>query len=198
MTSGELPPGRWPARRSATAAVTAVSIAVLIGVPTGLLPTPLYVRMTPPLWWNYPIWVATAVLGGLLAATYVRRPGEVRPRGGVRAASGGGLFTAFAVGCPMCNKLVVAVLGMSGAANLWAPLQPALGVLSVLGLTWALRRRSRSEFACPVSAPPASAGGGDSPEIGPLDWEPRGVRAAATDEPPLPVLTVEPVGRHPS
>ena len=195
MPRGDLPAGRWPARRLATAVVTAIGVAVLIGVPTGLLPTPLYTRMTPPLWWNYPIWVATAVLGGLLAATYVRRPGDDRPHGGARAASGGGLLTAFAVGCPMCNKLVVAVLGMSGAVNLWAPLQPVLGVASILGLAWALRRRLTNEYACPVGARPAIAGPSDPDLVDPLDWELRGARAATHQRPPLAGLAVEPDGR---
>lgn len=121
-----------------------------IGVPTGIVPTALYRRMTPVLWWNYPIWAVTAVLGGLIVATYIRRPGDRRPRSGAGAASGGGLLTAFAVGCPLCNKLVVAALGVSGALTIWAPIQPVLGVLSVAGLAWVLRRRVHDEFACPA------------------------------------------------
>jgi hypothetical protein len=27
--------------------------------------------MTPVLWWNYPVWVLTAILTGLIVATYV-------------------------------------------------------------------------------------------------------------------------------
>jgi hypothetical protein len=69
-----------------------------------------------------------------------------------RAASGGGLLTAFAVGCPVCNKLVVATLGVSGAMTLWAPLQPVLAVLSIVGLGWALRRRLHNEYACSASS----------------------------------------------
>lgn len=34
----------------------------------------------------------------------------------------------FAVGCPACNKIAVILLGTSGALNLWAPVQPVLGV----------------------------------------------------------------------
>ena len=42
-----------------------------IGIPTGLLATPWYTRMTPPTWWSYLVWVATAVMSGLFIADAV-------------------------------------------------------------------------------------------------------------------------------
>ena len=129
-----------------------VTFALAVGVPTGVVPSPLFTRMTPVLWWNYGIWAATAVLGGLVVATYIRRPGDRAPRNGVAAASGGGLLASFAVGCPVCNKLVVAALGMSGALTIWAPLQPVIAIASIAALGWALRSRLRSEYACSIGA----------------------------------------------
>lgn len=124
--------------------------ALAVGVPTGVIPTPLYTRMTPVLWWNYGVWATTAALGGLVVATYIRRPGDRTPRNGVAAASGGGLLAAFAVGCPICNKLVVAALGVSGALSIWAPLQPVIAIASMAALGWALRSRLRNEYACSI------------------------------------------------
>ena len=43
-------------------------------------------------------------------------------------STGGGMLSMFAVGCPACNKIAVILLGTSGALNLWAPVQPVLGV----------------------------------------------------------------------
>ena len=145
---------QWPGRRLAVALLSAAVVALAVGVPTGVVPTPLYTRMTPVVWWNYPVWAVTAVLGGLVVATYVRRPADRAPRSGTAAASGGGLLAAFAVGCPICNKLVVSVLGVSGALTFWAPLQPALGVASILGLAWVLRRRLSNEYACSIAGEP--------------------------------------------
>lgn len=143
----------WPLRRVAAALLATAAFALAIGIPTGVLPTPLYTRMTPVLWWNYPVWAITAILSGLLTATYVRRPQETQARNGVGAASGGGLLAAFAVGCPVCNKLVVAAIGVSGAINIWAPLQPILAVASVLLLAWTLQRRLLNARACPLPSP---------------------------------------------
>ena len=94
---------------------------VLSGIPTDIIDTPLFVRMTPVRWWDYPFWVAGAVLVGLLAATYVADPGRDDPGGSQGGkAVGGGLLTVFAVGCPVCNKLVVLALGAGGAMTYFA------------------------------------------------------------------------------
>ena len=137
----------WPARRWMAAAAVTVIAALVIGVPTGVVPTPFYTRMTPVLWWNYPVWGLSAGLTGLIVATYVRS--ATAPFGGGRVTAGG-VLSAFAVGCPICNKLVVALIGLSGALNYWAPMQPILGLASLALLAFALRSRLRGERACAV------------------------------------------------
>ncbi len=143
----------WPRRRWVVAAMGAVVTAALVGVPTRLVPTPLFSRMIPVTWWAWPVWAVTALLGGLLIATYVRAPAAATSGDrGTRTAGIGGLLSVFAVGCPVCNKLVLLSLGASGAMNVFAPLQPVLGVVSVGLLAWGLRVRLRGELSCPVPA----------------------------------------------
>ncbi|MCC3316765.1 hypothetical protein A5780_30675 [Nocardia sp. 852002-20019_SCH5090214] len=140
---------QWKLRRWVVALGVAVLAAVVVGVPTGVISTPFYTRMTPVLWWNYPVWLATAILSGLIMATYVRSPLSAKaPTAGAWA----NLLSAFAVGCPVCNKLVVAIIGVSGALTLWAPVQPILAVGSLALLGWALVRRLRGERSCGVPA----------------------------------------------
>ncbi|MFC4467791.1 hypothetical protein ACFPH6_25235 [Streptomyces xiangluensis] len=147
----------WPARRWLVAAAVTVIAALVIGVPTGVVPTPFYTRMTPVLWWNYPVWLVSSVLEGLLVATYVRTgPAEApeaalperRPR--TARALGAGLLSAFAVGCPICNKLVVLAIGVSGALSYFAPLQPVLAAASLTLLVHVLVRRLRTANVCAV------------------------------------------------
>lgn len=150
--------GSWPLRRWVVAAAVALVAAAVIGVPTGVVPSPFYTRMTPVLWWNYPVWIVSSVLEGLLVASYVRlgprpaveEPAQDRPQ--TARALGAGLLSAFAVGCPICNKLVVLAIGVSGALSFWAPLQPVLALASVGLLTYALIRRLRTAENCPVPA----------------------------------------------
>lgn len=143
----------WSGRRWAAAAVGALLSALAIGLPTRVVPNPWFTRMTPVEWWNYPAWAFSALLAGLLLATYVRSsPAAQSPApSGVAHLSSCGLLSAFAVGCPVCNKLVVAVLGVSGALSIWAPLQPVLALVSLLLLGVALRQRLANERSCPVA-----------------------------------------------
>lgn len=160
----------WTARQWVLAVAVAVVSGVAIGVPTGVVPTHFYTRMTPVLWWNYPVWAVSSLLMGLLAATYVGRPPAARaggPRG--RRAVLAGALSAFAVGCPICNKLVVMAIGVSGALSYWAPAQPALAVASLALLVHALVRRLRTAAACPT--PPAPSAYGSAGREGVADYD---------------------------
>jgi len=143
----------WPPRRWLVAVAAAVLAALVIGVPTGIVRTSFYIRMTPVTWWDYPVWAISALLVGLTAATYVRVAGAA-PAGANRSRRtlGATLLSTFAVGCPICNKLVVALIGVSGALSYWAPLQPVLGVLSIALLLTGLAVRLRATVACPSPA----------------------------------------------
>jgi hypothetical protein len=149
---------------------------LVLGIPTELVPNPVFARKIEAPLWTYPSLLITAVLAGLLLATYVRdtpqRGIEVRdiPRVGpgpggrvtdevtpddARSLTFGGLLSFFAIGCPTCNKLVLIALGSSGAITWFEPVQPVLAVAGIGLLAWALRRRLRSAAACVL---PAAAG----------------------------------------
>ena len=133
----------------AVAVAAAAVAAIAVGVPSALITNPLFTRMTPVPWWSYLSWVMTAVLSGMLAATYVHRrsTSSVAPQ---RAGIVANVTSVLAVGCPVCNKLVVAAIGTSGALSVWAPVQPVLAFGSVALLVWALWRRMTTLRACPV------------------------------------------------
>lgn len=156
--------GSWSRRRWLAALGAAVVTGLVIGVPTALVPTPVFGREVPPTAWSWPVLVVTSVLSGLLFATYVREPGAAgagaaraaeagaaEPAAeGTRAAGIGGLLSFLAVGCPVCNKIALLALGYSGALQWFAPLQPVLALAGVALLTWALRARLRGAVTCPV------------------------------------------------
>lgn len=129
---------------------------LLFGIPTAVIPNPLFVRMTPAETFNILVWLGSAPLIGLLIATYVRPP-RLALRGassepGAGRATIGGVAAYLAIGCPICNKVVVAALGVSGALSYFAPLQPIIGAgsLALLGATlaWRLRDRARRCERC--------------------------------------------------
>ena len=96
------------------------------------------------------------LLGGLLLATYVADDGRIAAPAPddapAKRGSIGGALSFFAVGCPVCNKLVVLALGTTGAREWFAPVQPVLAVVSIVLLAVALRARLRAAASCPVPA----------------------------------------------
>ncbi len=159
----------WSARRWRVAVLGGIGTAILVALPTAVMPNPIFGRAIEVTWWSYPIVVLTGILGGLLLATYVKEPGqpdraglagppgltEEQPAEEAKASKLGiaGAFIAyFAVGCPVCNKLVLIALGASGAMTWFAPVQPFLAVASVILMAVALRIRLKNEASCSVSA----------------------------------------------
>jgi len=164
----------WLADRRYLAWSTAGSVVglVALGLSSAIIPNPLFGRQIPPEPFAIAVWLSSAILMGLLAGTYLAPPPAAvmdppDPGRAVAATGGdpgperrtsalgyaGGLAAFLAIGCPVCNKIVLVLLGTSGALAVWAPLQPLIGIasLALLGATlaWRLRMRARGN-ACPV------------------------------------------------
>lgn len=145
-------------RRTLIGTLAAVAAALVVGIPTGIIQTTWYTRMTPVLWWNYPVWAITSILTGALVATYVRDPAVPVPSTQSGKTFAGNMLSLFAVGCPICNKLVVMAIGVSGALTWFAPLQPvlAVGSLGLLGYALWARRRTMTSCRLPAAVGPAA------------------------------------------
>ena len=149
----------WSARQWGVAVLAGLVTALIVALPTAVIPNPIFGRAIEVTWWSYPVVILTGILGGLLIATYVRAGGlpTDEPDGeeadrALTWGTVGGLASFFAVGCPVCNKLVLLALGASGAVTWFAPVQPVLALASVVLMAWALRTRLRGSVACAVPA----------------------------------------------
>src|SRR5215472_7449139 len=105
--------------------------ALLLGIPTRLVPTPLFSRMVSTSPQDYVIWIISALLLGPLLSlmTLYPMPSEMvarekRSLSGSGRAFAGALLSFFSVGCPVCNKVVVLLLGLGGAMTIFNPLRP--------------------------------------------------------------------------
>ncbi|MER7077757.1 hypothetical protein SAMN02982929_02218 [Saccharopolyspora kobensis] len=143
----------WTARHWSVAALVSAVVALVTGAVTGLVPNPLFTRMIEAPWWSYPVWIVSAVLSGLLVATYLApsAQSEAERTRDQRRNVVGAVLSFLAVGCPTCNKLVVLALGTSGAITWFGPLQPVLAIGSLALLGFALRARLRSARICRLS-----------------------------------------------
>lgn len=165
----------WTPRQILAAAISAAVVGVVLGIATVLIPNDLFMRDIPPVWWNYPVWILTSVMTGVLIATYVRAQrrgpfvgagsddedaasnpavvsaGREERRTG-RFGIAGGMLAWFAVGCPVCNKIALIALGYTGALTWFAPFQPVLAIAALVFSTVAVVWRLRGQVACPLPA----------------------------------------------
>jgi len=152
------------------AAAWTVAALVAFGILTAIIPSPFFVRPIAPEPFAIFVWIVSAPLMGLVAATYTApartglglpvplvqgvapQPGTT-PRQGTTIGSLAGLGAFLAIGCPICNKVALVLLGTSGALSVYAPLQPIIGAVSlgllVITVAWRFRLRARGA-ACAV------------------------------------------------
>ena len=127
------------------AAVVGLGLGLLtlmvVGLPTAVIANPWFIRMTPTRPQDYVFLALTVMLTAIIGATYALPSACSRQEGKV---TGGGLLSVLAVGCPVCNKVVVLLLGASGAVAYFEPMQPILALASIalLGVALVLRLRA--------------------------------------------------------
>lgn len=144
-----------PADTYRRAILIALVAALAIGIPSDLVPNPVFGRPVEIRPVDYVIWGVTSALIGLVLAI---RPssdedGAVDDGDALdNRAMVGGVVSFLAVGCPVCNQVVVGLVGTAGALSWWAPVQPFVGLLAVGVLVVTLRTRllTYDLDACPI------------------------------------------------
>lgn len=128
----EAPPTRRPGRwwRIGGAAVVT---AVVLGVPTDVIDSPVFVRVVPVRWWEYAVLLLVSVLVGAWAGGHGRR--------GVWSLVAGLVATGLSLGCPHCNRLVVWLIGMDRTLTWWALAQSVLAVIGITLMSFSVARR---------------------------------------------------------
>jgi hypothetical protein len=140
-----------PALRAAAIGVLAALVtAVVMGIPTDVIPNSWFERKLATTPFDVAVLIALSLLAGALAVTYAI---PAAAAANSRAAGiGSGILGWFAISCPACNKIVVAMIGASGATGWFAAVQPALGAGAVVLAVAALAARVRTirRGTCPL------------------------------------------------
>jgi ABC-type sugar transport system permease subunit len=143
----------WSVRRWVVAAVAAIITFLVVGLPTAVIENPVFGRSVEVTTWSMPVLVITSVLSGLLVATYFRNDSITSEEKSLKIGGIGAVLSYLAVGCPVCNKLVLIALGSTGAIKYFAPVQPFLAWLGVILLAFAVQQRLAKESSCQISFP---------------------------------------------
>jgi hypothetical protein len=130
-------------------------VLVVFGLVAAIIPNPIFGRGLAPEPFAVAVWLVSAPLMGVVMATYFAPMPAGAPvalgipvrRDGTTAGTLGGFVAFLAIGCPTCNKIALILPGASGAANVFGPIQPVLGAISLALLTgtlvWRMRLRAR-------------------------------------------------------
>jgi hypothetical protein len=146
--------------------VWTIGSLIAFGLVSAIIPNPIFGREIAPEPFAYAVWIASAPLMGIVAATYTAppvaaaavttlAPRDPEAREEQRDGTLLGTFASFgaflAIGCPVCNKVALLLLGTGGAMTVYAPIQPFIGAASLVLLAgtviWRLRLRARGN-AC--------------------------------------------------
>lgn len=126
--------------------LVAFGFVLSTAVVTAMIDTPWFSREIPTTTWAWPLLIVAAVLAGALVVVSGQNADDGMGRRGMWGSAG--MFLA--VGCPVCNKIVLLTLGSAGAMTWFAPIQPWLGVASIALLACALWRRLGNGRSCPI------------------------------------------------
>lgn len=120
---------------------------LLFGIPTALIPTSWFARMVSAQTMDYVFLLLNSTLIGAYFGlhTYERRERNNRSD---RLATTGGIMNIFAVGCPLCNKGFIVLLGASATMAYFEPLRVWLGLLSVAVIGVAVWFKIKNVRAC--------------------------------------------------
>jgi hypothetical protein len=153
----------WSAKRWIVAVSVAVLTYFVIALPTAVVKNPIFGREIETTNWSVTVIVITAILSGLLTATYVKNGYSDENPKQLKIGGAGALLAYFAVGCPVCNKLALLALGYSGAIQYFAPIQPYLALAGIILLAASLRMRLNNEYSCslPIQTTSKSIGEND-------------------------------------
>jgi hypothetical protein len=168
--TGGLATLRLDGRFIAWAIAWALVSLLAFGLVAAIIPNPVFGRQIPPEPFAIAVWFVSAPLMGLLGATYsapaipaatatrlmplnIDLAGDASHRQGTTLGTVAGLGAFLAIGCPVCNKVALVLLGAGGAMTVFAPLQPLIGAASLVllagTLAWRFRLRARGG-ACPI------------------------------------------------
>lgn len=111
-------------------------IFVLFGTVTDLIPNPWFGRMIPRTPFDYFFLIINSVLLGSYIAIHFYKKSVTKICDA--ATYSGGITGFLAFGCPVCNKILVLLLGTTALITYFEPWRPILGVISIFLLTGAI------------------------------------------------------------
>ncbi|TVR75496.1 MAG: hypothetical protein EA415_03730 [Sphaerobacteraceae bacterium] len=128
---------------------------LVLAISTTIIPNPIFPREETVRTFDYVVLGIVTALAIGLGVTYAMPQRCPLQRNKLYS---GGVLAFLAIGCPVCNVAVVALIGTGGAMAWFAPVQPLIGIAAIGMLSFALAiqiRDIRRAQSPPMSSTPA-------------------------------------------
>lgn len=132
-------------------AAVSLGVFLVFGAVADLIRNPIWIRMVPRTPLDYTFLVATSLLAGV----YIVQREQLQQVPGDACAYGGAIGGFLAFGCPVCNHILLALLGASATMTYFDPLRPILGAVSVAVFAGVIYYRHRQHAS--ARNPPSDA-----------------------------------------
>ncbi|PIN81890.1 hypothetical protein COV11_00860 [Candidatus Woesearchaeota archaeon CG10_big_fil_rev_8_21_14_0_10_30_7] len=108
--------------------VSGLGFFLLFGIITSIIPTSLFIRMTRVTLLDWFFLSLSSILIGTYVSVHLYKKKTTKNCNMIATTGGIGSFFAFA--CPICNKLLVLLVGTTALMTYFEPYQPILGFAS--------------------------------------------------------------------
>ncbi len=120
---------------------------LIFGIPTALIPTGIYIRMIEATLLDYYFFLLSSVLIGVYVGLWHHNKYNSRQSGNI-SVLGGGVSSFLAVSCPICNVILVSLIGVSSVMVFIEPLRPVIGIIGIALLGIAVYYKYREFRRC--------------------------------------------------
>lgn len=135
--------------------VAAIIAFFLFGIPTAVIPNSYFFRMSPVTIFDYVFLPVNSILLGTFIALLFyqgnyKRLTKLKNTKTESAATGAAFVNVLALGCPICNVVLVSLFSTTALMTYFEPLRPALAVLTAGILGTAIYFKAKSIKECKV------------------------------------------------
>ena len=122
--------------------VSSIVFFFVFGIPTNVIPNPLFTRMVSRTVLDYVFLVSSSVLLGAYLGVHLYKKNQSKKC--TTATYSGAIGSILAFGCPVCNKLLVLLFGATALLTYFEPYRHMLGFASIAMLGGALYWKTKS------------------------------------------------------
>lgn len=120
-------------------AILTVFLILVMGVPTAMVPNPLFKRMIDVTILDYLFLFGVSILLGAFISIGLYKRNSAGKEDYI--AGGGGILGIFAFACPLCNAVLLSVFGSTFVASFFLPFKPWIGLISLAILSFAVLQK---------------------------------------------------------